>query len=150
MKFVIQRVLKANVKVDEKICGKINQGFLVLIGITHNDNEKIAEGMINKLLKLRVFSDENGKMNKSIKDIDGELLLVSQFTLYANCKRGNRPDFLNAAKPDFANELYEFIIDKCKNEIQNVQTGIFGADMKVELVNDGPVTIILDSEDIGF
>lgn len=150
MKFVIQRVLKANVKVDEKICGKINQGFLVLIGITHNDNEKIAEGMINKLLKLRVFSDENGKMNKSIKDINGELLLVSQFTLYANCKRGNRPDFLNAAKPDFANELYEFIIDKCKNEIQNVQTGIFGADMKVELVNDGPVTIILDSEDIGF
>lgn len=150
MKFVIQRVLKADVKVDEKICGKINQGFLVLIGITHNDNEKIAEGMINKLLKLRVFSDENGKMNKSIKDIDGELLLVSQFTLYANCKRGNRPDFLNAAKPDFANELYEFIIDKCKNEIQNVQTGIFGADMKVELVNDGPVTIILDSEDIGF
>lgn len=150
MKFVIQRVLKANVKVDEKICGKINQGFLVLIGITHNDNEKIAEGMINKLLKLRVFSDENGKMNKSIKDINGELLLVSQFTLYANCKRGNRPDFLNAAKPDFANELYEFIIDKCKNEIQNVQTGIFGADMKVELVNDGPVTIVLDSEDIGF
>lgn len=150
MKFVIQRVLKANVKVDEKICGKINQGFLVLVGITHNDNEKIAEGMINKLLKLRVFSDENGKMNKSIKDINGELLLVSQFTLYANCKRGNRPDFLNAAKPDFANELYEFIIDKCKNEIQNVQTGIFGADMKVELVNDGPVTIILDSEDIGF
>lgn len=150
MKFVIQRVLKADVKVDEKICGKINQGFLVLIGITHNDNEKIAEGMINKLLKLRVFSDENGKMNKSLKDIDGELLLVSQFTLYANCKRGNRPDFLNAAKPDFANELYEFIIDKCKNEIQNVQTGIFGADMKVELVNDGPVTIILDSEDIGF
>ena len=149
MKFVIQRVLKADVKVDEKICGKINQGFLVLIGITHNDNEKIAEGMINKLLKLRVFNDENGKMNKSIKDIDGELLLVSQFTLYANCKRGNRPDFLNAAKPDFANELYEFIIDKCKNEIQNVQTGIFGADMKVELVNDGPVTIILDSEDIG-
>ena len=150
MKFVIQRVLKADVKVDEKICGKINQGFLVLIGITHNDNEKIAEGMINKLLKLRVFSDENGKMNKSIKDINGELLLVSQFTLYANCKRGNRPDFLNAAKPDFANELYEFIIDKCKNEIQNVQTGIFGADMKVELVNDGPVTIVLDSEDIGF
>lgn len=150
MKFVIQRVLKANVKVDEKICGKINQGFLVLIGITHNDNEKIAEGMINKLLKLRVFSDENGKMNKSIKDINGELLLVSQFTLYANCKRGNRPDFLNAAKPDFANELYKFIIDKCKSEIQNVQTGIFGADMKVELVNDGPVTIVLDSEDIGF
>ena len=150
MKFVIQRVLKADVKVDEKICGKINQGFLVLIGITHNDNEKIAEGMINKLLKLQVFSDENGKMNKSIKDINGELLLVSQFTLYANCKRGNRPDFLNAAKPDFANELYEFIIDKCKNEIQNVQTGIFGADMKVELVNDGPVTIVLDSEDIGF
>ena len=148
MKFVIQRVSNASVEVDKKIVGKINQGFLVLIGITNSDTKETADILISKLLKLRIFEDENGKMNLSIKDVNGSLLLVSQFTLYASCKKGNRPDFLNAAKPDYANELYEYIIDRCKNENIEVQTGIFGAEMKVSLLNDGPVTIILDSEEL--
>lgn len=148
MKFVIQRVSNASVEVDKKIVGKINQGFLVLIGITNSDTKEIADTLISKLLKLRIFEDDNGKMNLSIKDVNGNLLLVSQFTLYANCKKGNRPDFLNAAKPDYANELYEYIIDRCKKENIEVQTGIFGAEMKVDLLNDGPVTIILDSEEL--
>lgn len=147
MRFVIQRVSKASVEVNEKIVGKINKGFLVLIGITNNDTKETADILINKMLKLRIFSDENDKMNLSLKDIGGEVLLVSQFTLYANCKRGNRPDFLDSAKPDYANELYEYTIEKCKEEIV-VQTGIFGENMKVNLINDGPVTIILDSEDL--
>ena len=144
MRFIVQRVSKSKVIVDNKKVGEIEQGFLVLIGITHDDTRETADLMIKKLLNLRVFSDENDKMNLSLKDVDGKLLLVSQFTLYANCKRGNRPDFMNAAKPDYANELYEYIVDKCKNENCEVQTGIFGADMKVELLNDGPVTIILE------
>lgn len=148
MKFVIQRVSKASVTVDSKVIGKINKGFLVLIGVTHNDTKEIADLMIRKLLNLRVFSDENDKMNLSLKDVDGELLLISQFTLYANCKRGNRPDFINAAKPDVAKELYEYIITKCNENGYKVETGEFGADMKVELLNDGPVTIILDSENL--
>ncbi len=148
MRFVIQRVSKASVKVDEKIVGQIRNGFLVLIGIGQEDNKEIADFMINKMLKLRVFSDEQGKMNLSLNDVKGELLLVSQFTLYANCKKGNRPDFLKSAKPEYANELYEYIISKCKENNKKVQTGIFGADMKVELLNDGPVTIILDSDEI--
>jgi len=148
MKFVIQRVSHASVEVDKKIVGKINQGFLVLIGITDTDTKEVADTLINKLLKLRIFEDNNGKMNLSIKDVNGSLLLVSQFTLYANCKNGNRPDFLSAAKPDYANELYEYIIGRCKNENIEVQTGLFGAEMKVELLNDGPVTIILDSEEL--
>ena len=148
MKFVIQRVNNASVEVEKRIVGKINQGFLVLIGITNSDTKEIADMLISKLLKLRIFEDENGKMNLSIKDVNGSLLLVSQFTLYASCKKGNRPDFLNAAKPDYANELYEYIIDRCKNENIEVQTGIFGAEMKVSLLNDGPVTIILDSEEL--
>ncbi|MBR3720140.1 MAG: D-tyrosyl-tRNA(Tyr) deacylase [Clostridia bacterium] len=147
MRFVIQRVKDASVKVDNKVTGKIENGFLVLIGITQNDTKEIADILTNKMLKLRVFSDENDKMNLSLKDIGGSLLLVSQFTLYANCKNGNRPDFINAAKPDYANEMYEYIIDKCKSDGYKVETGIFGADMKVELLNDGPVTIILDSDD---
>ncbi len=150
MRFVIQRVSNAKVEVDNATVGKIENGFLVLIGITHNDTTEIAEAMVKKMLKLRVFSDENGKMNESIMDINGELLLISQFTLYANCKRGNRPDFLNAAKPECANKLYEYIIEKCRENEINVQTGIFGADMKVELVNDGPVTIVLDSDEIAI
>jgi len=148
MKFVIQRVKNASVTVDNKTVCSINKGFLVLIGITHTDTKEIADLLIKKLLKLRVFEDQNDKMNLSLRDINGELLLVSQFTLYADCRRGNRPDFLNAAKPDYANELYEYIIEECKKQEYNVQTGIFGADMKVNLLNDGPVTIILDSDDL--
>ena len=148
MKFVIQRVKNASVEVDNKIVGSINKGFLVLIGITHTDTKEIADVLINKLIKLRVFEDENEKMNLALNDINGELLLISQFTLYADCRKGNRPAFIDAAKPDYANKLYEYIIEECKKQEINVQTGIFGADMKVNLLNDGPVTIILDSSDL--
>ena len=148
MKFVIQRVSSANVRVDNKIVGTIDSGFLVLIGITHTDNHEIADALVKKLLNLRVFTDEQGKMNLSLKDVNGSLLLVSQFTLYADCTHGNRPSFTNAAKPDYANDLYEYIIDKCNNESINVQTGIFGAKMDINLINDGPVTIIFDSNEL--
>jgi len=148
MKFVIQRVKNASVEVDKKVVGKINQGFLVLIGVTHEDTFEIADYMIKKLINLRVFNDENDKMNLALKDVKGELLLISQFTLYANCQRGNRPDFIAAAKPDKANEIYEYIIKECKKQIDVVETGIFGADMKVSLLNDGPVTIIMDSDEL--
>ena len=146
MKFIVQRVNKSQVEVEEKVVGKIDKGFMVLIGITHNDTKEIADFLVRKLINLRVFEDENGKMNLSLKDIQGSLLLISQFTLYADCTSGNRPSFTNAAKPEFANELYEYIIEECKKQISNVQTGIFGADMQVSLVNDGPVTIILEKE----
>lgn len=148
MKFVIQRVSNAQVKVDGKVTGKINKGFVVLIGITHTDNTEIADKMIKKMVNLRVFSDENDKMNLALKDVDGGLLLISQFTLYADCKKGNRPSFIDAAKPDYANELYAYIVEKCKENCNRVQTGIFGADMKVELLNDGPVTIVLNSDEL--
>lgn len=143
MRFLVQRVTEASVTVDNIVTGKIGKGFLVLIGITHSDTKDDADFLINKLLNLRVFSDENGKMNLNINQVNGELLLVSQFTLYANTSHGNRPDFLEAAKPAYAEELYEYIIKECKNRNINVQTGIFGADMKVHLLNDGPVTIML-------
>lgn len=146
MKFIVQRVNKSQVEVEEKIVGKIDKGFMVLIGITHNDTKEIADFLVRKLINLRVFEDENGKMNLSLKDVQGSLLLISQFTLYADCTSGNRPSFTNAAKPEFANELYEYIIEECKKQIPNVQTGIFGANMQVSLVNDGPVTIILEKE----
>ena len=146
MKFIVQRVNKSQVEVEEKIVGKIDRGFMVLIGITHNDTKEIADFLVRKLINLRVFEDENGKMNLSLKDVQGSLLLISQFTLYADCTSGNRPSFTNAAKPEFANELYEYIIEECKKQISNVQTGIFGADMQVSLVNDGPVTTILEKE----
>ena len=146
MKFIVQRVNKSQVEVEEKIVGKIDKGFMVLIGITHNDTKEIADFLVRKLINLRVFEDEKGKMNLSLKDVQGSLLLISQFTLYADCTSGNRPSFTNAAKPEFANELYEYIIEECKKQISNVQTGIFGADMQVSLVNDGPVTIILEKE----
>lgn len=146
MKFIVQRVNKSQVEVEEKIVGKIDKGFMVLIGITHNDTKEIADFLVRKLINLRVFEDENGKMNLSLKDVQGSLLLISQFTLYSDCTSGNRPSFTNAAKPEFANELYEYIIEECKKQIPNVQTGIFGADMQVSLVNDGPVTIILEKE----
>lgn len=144
MRFLVQRVSEANVMVDNNITGKIGKGYLVLIGITHTDTTDDADYLINKLLNLRVFCDENDKMNLNINQVNGELLLVSQFTLYANTSHGNRPDFLEAAKPTYAEELYEYIIKECKNRNINVQTGIFGADMKVHLLNDGPVTIMLE------
>ena len=148
MKFVIQRVTEASCTVDRQITGQIGKGFLVLIGISNSDTTEIADKMIKKLLGLRIFEDSNGKTNLSLHDVNGELLLISQFTLYADCKKGNRPSFTNAGKPDLANDLYEYIIQKCRAEISCVQTGIFGADMKIALLNDGPFTIILDSEEI--
>ena len=148
MKFVIQRVKNASVTVDNDIIGQIDQGFLVLIGITSSDTKEIADAMVKKLINLRIFKDNQDKMNLSIKDIGGSLLLISQFTLYADCSHGNRPGFTNAAKPDYANDLYEYIIQECKKYNVLVETGEFGADMKVNLLNDGPVTIILDSDEI--
>ena len=144
MKLVIQRVKEANVKVDRKIVGEIKKGFLVLVGITHTDTEKEADYLAKKLCNLRVFEDENEKMNLGIKDVNGKLLIISQFTLYANTKDGNRPSFIEAAKPDIAEPLYEYFIDKCKGYGIEVEKGIFGADMKVSLLNDGPVTIIIE------
>ena len=144
MKLVIQRVKRASVEVNKEIVGKIEQGFLVLLGVGPEDTKENADFLVQKLIKLRVFEDENEKMNLSLKDINGELLIVSQFTLYADCTGGNRPSFTNAAKPDKANELYEYFIKECKKENVKVEHGIFGADMKVELLNDGPVTILLE------
>ena len=148
MKFVIQRVNNASVTIDEKIVGKINKGFLVFIGVSNDDTKEIADKMIKKLIGMRIFDDENGKTNLALADVDGELLLVSQFTLYANCKKGNRPSFINAGSPDMANEMYEYIIEKCREMVKVVETGEFGADMKVKLENDGPFTIVLDSEQL--
>lgn len=144
MKFIVQRVRQAQVEVDKKTVGKIDKGFMVLIGVTHEDTRENADYLVKKLVNLRVFKDENNKMNLSLKDIKGSLLLISQFTLYANCEKGNRPSFVEAAKPEIAKELYEYVIQKCKEEIENVQTGIFGANMQVNLTNDGPVTILLE------
>ena len=145
MKFVIQRVQQASVLVDEACIGKIGKGFLVLIGIGKEDTKEIADQLIKKMIQLRIFEDENGKTNRSLADVNGELLMVSQFTLYANCKKGNRPSFVDAAPPDLANDLYEYIISECKKQIPYVETGEFGADMKVSLVNDGPFTVILEN-----
>ena len=148
MRFVIQRVRHASVTIDGEISGKIERGFLVLIGVAESDTKAIADKMIKKMLGLRIFEDEDGKTNLSLADVDGQLLLVSQFTLYADCKKGNRPSFIKAGKPDMANEMYEYIISVCQNSVKIVETGSFGADMKVELLNDGPFTILLDSEEI--
>lgn len=148
MRFVIQRVTEATCEVDQKITGQITNGFCVLIGIAETDTRTIADKMIRKLLGMRIFGDENGKTNLSLHDIEGSLLLISQFTLYADCRKGNRPSFIKAGNPELANNLYEYIIAKCKEEIPDVQTGIFGADMKISLINDGPFTILLDSEDL--
>lgn len=146
MKFVIQRVTEASVTVDEKIVGQIGKGFLVLIGVAEDDTKEIADKMVKKLCNMRIFDDENGKTNLGLSDVDGQLLLISQFTLYADCKKGNRPSFVKAGGPDMANEMYEYIIQKCKEAVPVVKKGIFGADMKVQLSNDGPFTIVLDSE----
>lgn len=148
MKFVIQRVINASCTVDGNITGSIQKGFLVLIGISDHDTIQIADKMIKKLLGMRIFEDFDGKTNLSLHDVNGELLLISQFTLYADCRKGNRPSFTNAGKPDMAKQMYEYIIDQCKKEIPVVEQGIFGADMKISLLNDGPFTIILDSAEI--
>ncbi len=145
MKFVIQRVKEASVTVEGERIGKIEKGFLVLIGVAETDTPQIADKMIKKMIGLRIFEDENGKTNLALKDVDGQLLLVSQFTLYADCKKGNRPSFIRSGNPALAESLYEYIIDECKKTVPVVETGSFGADMKVALLNDGPFTIILDS-----
>lgn len=144
MKFVIQRVTEASVTIDHQVKGKIDKGFLVLIGVGKEDTREIADKYIRKLLGLRIFEDENGKTNLSLADVDGQLLLISQFTLYANCKKGNRPSFVDAGAPAEAEALYNYIVEECKKAVPVVETGEFGAEMKVSLLNDGPFTIILD------
>lgn len=146
MRIVVQRVKNASVSIDKSIVGNINSGFLVLLGIKSTDCKQDVDYLVKKLTNLRIFSDQNGKMNLSLKDVNGELLIVSQFTLYGNCKDGNRPSFIESAKPDVAIPLYEYFIEECKKIIPVVQTGKFGADMQVSLTNDGPVTIIIDSK----
>jgi D-tyrosyl-tRNA(Tyr) deacylase len=141
-------VTHASVTVDSQVIGKIGNGFMVLIGVADTDTREIADKMVKKLLGLRIFEDENGKTNLDIHTVEGELLLISQFTLYANCRHGNRPSFIEAGKPDMANEMYEYIIAKCKEQVPVVEKGEFGADMKVELLNDGPFTILLDSDQL--
>ncbi|MCQ2508331.1 MAG: D-aminoacyl-tRNA deacylase [Dorea sp.] len=148
MKFVIQRVLESSVKVDGEIIGQIGKGFMVLIGVSDSDTKEIADKMVKKMVGLRIFEDENGKTNLSLDKVDGSLLLISQFTLYADCKKGNRPSFIKAGAPDMASDMYEYIIAKCKESVPVVERGIFGADMKVSLINDGPFTIVLDSDQL--
>ncbi|MBE5924172.1 MAG: D-tyrosyl-tRNA(Tyr) deacylase [Lachnospiraceae bacterium] len=148
MRFVIQRVKEASVTIDGNKVAEIGKGFLVLIGVEDADTKEIADKMVKKLVGMRIFDDAEGKTNLSLENVDGQLLLVSQFTLYADCKKGNRPSFIRAGKPDFANDMYEYIISKCKEQVPVVKTGEFGADMKVALLNDGPFTIILDSDDL--
>ena len=145
MKLVIQRVLDANLKVNNKEISKIGKGFVVLIGIKNSDTKGNADYLVNKLINLRIFEDENEKMNLSIKDINGELLLVSQFTLYGDCSRGNRPSFTEAARPESAKELYDYFVHECKKHIPSVKEGIFGSNMKINLTNDGPATIIMEN-----
>ncbi|MBR1861666.1 MAG: D-tyrosyl-tRNA(Tyr) deacylase [Lachnospiraceae bacterium] len=148
MKFVVQRVTHAQVDIEGKTVGSIDKGFLVLIGIAATDTKQIADKMIKKLIGLRIFDDENDRINLDLATVNGSLLLISQFTLYADCRHGNRPGFTLAGAPDMANELYEYIVSECRKQVPNVQTGSFGADMKVSLLNDGPFTIILDSTEI--
>lgn len=144
MKFVIQRVSQASVTIDGRVAGAIGKGFLVLIGVGQNDTREDADFYIKKMIGLRIFEDENGKTNLALKDVGGQLLLVSQFTLYANCKKGNRPSFIEAGSPEAAEHLYQYIVEECKKQVPVVETGEFGAHMKVSLCNEGPFTIILD------
>ena len=144
MKLVIQRVTQAQVEVNKKIVGKINKGFMVLLGVAEGDTKEQADYLVKKLCNLRVFEDENEKMNLALKDVGGELLIISQFTLCADCSGGNRPSFIGAEKPEKANELYEYFCKECSNNGYKVEKGIFGADMQVSLTNDGPVTIIIE------
>ena len=148
MRFVIQRVNHATCTINNKITGEIEHGFCVFIGISASDNKQIADKMIRKLIGMRIFADAEGKTNLALQDVNGSLLLISQFTLYANCKKGYRPSFIEAGKPDMANELYEYICEECKKSVPVVEKGIFGAHMHVSLMNDGPFTIILDSRDL--
>ena len=148
MKIVIQRVTEASVTIDGKIKGKIGKGYLLLLGVSNEDTKEIADKMIEKVSRLRIFEDSEGKVNLSIDQVEGEVLVISQFTLYADCKKGNRPSFINAGKPDMANELYEYVLKRSEELFKNVECGEFGADMKVSLVNDGPFTIVLDSKDL--
>jgi len=148
MRFIIQRVSKSSVTVNENVIGQIQKGFMVLIGIGKDDTKETADKLIRKMISLRIFEDENGKANLSLAEVNGELLLISQFTLYAECKKGNRPSFINAGTPELAKELYEYIIEQCKKHIVVVECGEFGADMKVDIVNNGPFTIIFDSENM--
>ena len=148
MKIVLQRVLQAKVDIAGETVGEIGKGYLLLLGVSNEDNKDIADKMIEKISRLRIFEDENGKTNLSIDQVGGEVLVVSQFTLYADCRKGNRPSFTNAGSPDKANELYEYIVERCKGLFRKTQHGSFGADMQVSLVNDGPFTLVLDSEEI--
>ena len=148
MRFVIQRVTEASVTIEGKVKGSIGKGFMVLIGISESDTKEVADKMVKKLVGMRIFADENDKTNLSLADVGGSLLLISQFTLYADCKKGNRPSFVKAGGPEMATALYEYIIEECKKSVPDVQTGEFGADMAVSLINDGPFTIILNSEEL--
>ena len=148
MRLLVQRVLEGSVEIDGKINGSCGHGYVVFVGVGEQDTKELTDKMITKLCNLRIFEDENGKSNLSIKDIDGEILLISQFTLYADCHKGNRPSFINAGKPDLASELYDYMVEGLKKEVKHVGTGIFAADMKVSLVNDGPFTIWLDSDEV--
>lgn len=144
MRIVVQRVSSASVEVNGEICGKIGAGYLILLGVGHGDTEEECRFLADKIINLRIFSDENDKINLSLSDVDGELLIVSQFTLYADCRKGNRPNFIQAGKPDEAERLYNYFADYCRSKVKHVKTGIFGADMKVSLVNDGPFTVLLE------
>lgn len=148
MKVVLQRVTKATVRVDGEVIGAIGKGFLILLGVSDEDNEETAEKMADKICKLRIFEDENGKTNLSLQDVGGGLLVVSQFTLYADCRKGNRPSFIHAGAPDAANRLYEYFMERCRIHVETVEHGEFGADMKIELENDGPFTLMLESGEL--
>lgn len=148
MKVVLQRVSRASVAVDGEVIGAIGRGFLLLLGVSDTDTEQVADRMVDKICKLRIFEDENGKTNLSLADVGGELLVVSQFTLYADCKKGNRPSFIKAGSPKLAEDLYEYVIARCKERVQKVEHGSFGAHMMIDLVNDGPFTLALDSAEL--
>lgn len=147
MRIVLQRVTSASVTVDGEVCGQIGKGYLVLLGVGQGDSEEDCRKLADKIVSLRIFSDENDKINLSLGDVGGDLLVVSQFTLYADCRKGNRPNFIQAGKPDEAERLYNFFVNYCRSKGKHVETGIFGADMKVQLLNDGPFTVILDTDD---
>ena len=150
MRFVIQCVQHASVTVGNEVVGQIGRGYLVLVGVSDTDTETIADKMVRKMIGLRIFKDENGKTNLNLSTVKGSLLVISQFTLYADCHHGNRPSFIHAGSPEHANQLYEYILRKCRETVPDVQHGIFGAHMEVSLLNDGPFTIVLDSKELGF